>query len=153
MDHPLPETCSCSALRQASRHLTRFYDEVLAPTELGLNQFSVMAKIDRHGEMSVQELAGLLVMDRSTSGHIMRPLEKGGILPLRASEQDGRKRVVALTPYVTTLLGTVKELWKFAENRFQERFGKKEAARLRTMTRSVTVVELHNGTMTDPSFA
>lgn len=142
MDHLPPEICSCSALRQAARHLTRLYDDVLAPTGLGLNQYSILAKIDRHGEMSVQELAALLVMDRSTLGHLLRPLQQRDLLTIRPSKSDGRKRVVALTPKGGTLLGLAKPLWQGAEERFQASFGQDEAAGLRTLMRQVTTVDL-----------
>ena len=142
MDDLPPEACSCSALRQAARHLTRFYDEMLAPTGLGLNQYSILAKVDRHGEMSVQRLAALLVMDRSTLGHLLRPLERRGLLTVRPSTSDGRKRVVALSPEGSALLGSAKPLWKDAEERFQAGFGQDEAAGLRNLMRQVTVIDL-----------
>jgi len=43
-----PEICNCAALRQAARHVTRFYDEALAPTGLGVNQFSILARLSRN---------------------------------------------------------------------------------------------------------
>ncbi len=51
----MPEICSCSALRQAARHLTRLYDGALAPAGIGLNQYAVLddakplwAKAEQH---------------------------------------------------------------------------------------------------------
>lgn len=142
MDDLPPEACSCSAVRQAARHLTRLYDGVLAPTGLGLNQYAILAKVDRHGEPSVQQLAALLVMDRSTLGHLLRPLEKRGLLTVRPATSDGRKRVVTLTPEGRALLGAARPLWTSAENGFQARFGPDEAAGLKNLMRQVTLTDL-----------
>lgn len=142
MDDVPPEACSCSAVRQAARHLTRLYDGVLAPTGLGLNQYSILAKVDRHGEPSVQQLAALLVMDRSTLGHLLRPLDRRGLLTVRPSTSDGRRRVVALTPEGSALLALAKPLWKSAEEGFQASFGQDEAAGLKNLMRQVTTTDL-----------
>src|SRR6516225_838484 len=39
-----PEICNCAALRQATRHVTKLYDDALAPLGLGVNQFSILAR-------------------------------------------------------------------------------------------------------------
>jgi len=36
---PKPEVCNCLALRQASRHVTQFYDQLLASSGLRTTQF------------------------------------------------------------------------------------------------------------------
>src|SRR6476620_11594260 len=92
-----PEICNCAALRQAARRVTRFYDEALAPTGLGVNQFSILARLSRVGPSTIQDLARLLVMDRSTLGHLLRPLEKRGLVKLEVSAQDRRSCIVTLT--------------------------------------------------------
>ncbi|WP_407528989.1 MarR family winged helix-turn-helix transcriptional regulator [Methylobacterium oryzisoli] len=153
MSSVLPEICSCSAVRQAARHLTRLYDETLAPTGLGLNQYSILAKIDRHGSLPIQDLAALLVMDRSTLGHLVRPLQQRGLVTIRPSEEDGRKRVVALTEQGGALLSSARPLWKTTEDRFQASFGEDAAAELRAMMRVVTMVDLFSGANSAPSEA
>ena len=59
-----PEICSCSAVRQAARHLTRLYDNALSPVGMSLNQYSIMSKLSRLGPQKLQDVADLLVMDR-----------------------------------------------------------------------------------------
>src|SRR5262249_54609404 len=92
-----PEICNCGALRQAARRGTRLYDEALAPAGLTTNQFSILSRLNRVGPCTIQELAQLLVMDRSTLGHLLRPLEKRCFVELEVSEKDRRSRRVALT--------------------------------------------------------
>src|ERR1700746_2147987 len=97
MPDPEPEICNCAALRQAARRVTKLYDDVLAPIGLGVNQYAILSRLSRVGPSTIQELARLLVMDRSTLGHLLRPLEKRGFVKLDVSERDRRSRIVALT--------------------------------------------------------
>ncbi|MGH7087069.1 MAG: MarR family winged helix-turn-helix transcriptional regulator, partial [Acetobacteraceae bacterium] len=74
--------CSCLALREAARHVSRLYDEALAPAALGVNQFSVLGMLAHSGPASLSALAGHLVMDRSTLGHLLRPLERRDLVTI-----------------------------------------------------------------------
>jgi DNA-binding MarR family transcriptional regulator len=137
-----PETCSCSAVRQAARHLTRLYDDALAPTGLSVNQYSIMSKLARFGPQTIQDLADLLVMDRSTLGHLLRPLERQGLLTICASDTDKRERVIALTTAGSAHMKKAKRLWASAERSFQRAFGVDRALSLRTVLKQVTTVDL-----------
>ncbi len=63
-----PAGCNCLALRQASRHVTQFYDQFLAPSGLRTTQYSILARLQRKGPMTINALAAELVMDRTTLG-------------------------------------------------------------------------------------
>jgi DNA-binding MarR family transcriptional regulator len=136
-----PEICSCSAVRQAARHLTRLYDDALAPLDLSVNQYSIMSKLSRFGPQTIQDLADLLVMDRSTLGHLLRPLERQGLLTIHIAETDKRERVVALTTAGKAHVKKAKRLWARAERAFQRAFGADRALSLRTVLKQVTAVE------------
>jgi DNA-binding MarR family transcriptional regulator len=136
-----PEICSCSAVRQAARHLTRLYDDALAPLDLSVNQYSIMSKLSRFGPQTIQDLADLLVMDRSTLGHLLRPLERQGLLTIHIAETDKRERVVALTTAGKAHVKEAKRLWARAERAFQRAFGADRALSLRTVLKQVTAVE------------
>jgi len=141
MSDQLPEICSCSALRQAARHVTRLYDDALAPTGLGLNQYAILAKLDRFGPKILQDLAALLVMDRSTLGHLLRPLEARGLVTMTPSAEDRRQRIICLAPAGIALMAQAKPLWAKAEQRFEHVFGVSEAQGLRNLLKQVTHVE------------
>ena len=51
------QECNCLALRQAARHVSRFYDQCLAPTGLRTTQFSILAKLKRLGPLTINALA------------------------------------------------------------------------------------------------
>jgi DNA-binding MarR family transcriptional regulator len=141
MQDATPEICSCSALRQAARHVTRFYDEALGPAGLGLNQYSILSKLSRFGPKAVQDLAQLLVMDRSTLGHLLRPLEARGLVEMGVSNADKRQRVIALTASGIALLDEAKPLWAKAEKRFEGIYGAENASALRVALKQVTMIE------------
>ena len=136
-----PEICSCAALRQAARRVTRLYDDALAPTGLGVNQYSILARLGRVGPGTIQDLAGLLVMDRSTLGHLLRPLEKRGLVGLRVAEQDGRSRVAALTPAGRAAVAKGRPFWESAQRSFGSAFGAKSAVDLRTVLKQIAMAD------------
>jgi DNA-binding MarR family transcriptional regulator len=65
----------CLAVRQAARHVTASYDQFLAPAGLRTTQFSILAKLKRQGPMTINALAADMVMDRTTRGRNILPLE------------------------------------------------------------------------------
>jgi DNA-binding MarR family transcriptional regulator len=130
------EACTCGSLRKASRRITQFYDTALAPAGIKSTQFSILSEVDRgslHGPVSMCELATAMVMDRSTLGHNLRPLQRDDLLVLRFAAADRRKRHVELTRKGRSTLRAARRLWKTAEGRFEKIFGKRHAAELRSV--------------------
>jgi DNA-binding MarR family transcriptional regulator len=136
-----PEICNCGALRQAARRVTKLYDDALAPIGVGLNQYSILARLDRVGPSTIQELARLLVMDRSTLGHLLRPLEKRGLVSLEVSEQDRRSRTIALTQAGKAAVAKARPGWAAAQRRFENAFGQEAALELRTVLKEIATAE------------
>jgi DNA-binding MarR family transcriptional regulator len=136
-----PEICNCGALRQAARRVTKLYDDALAPIGLGVNQFSILARLSLVGPSTIQDLARLLVMDRSTLGHLLRPLEKRGFVKLVVSEQDRRSRMVTLTSAGKAAVGKGRPRWAAAQRRFESIFGKEAALELRAVLKEVATAE------------
>jgi len=91
-----PADCNCQALRQAARRVTQAYDTHLALVGLKTTQYSILAKLNRLGPLSINELAKLMVMDRTTLGRAVKPLERDRLLAIGADD-DGRKRSLKLT--------------------------------------------------------
>jgi DNA-binding MarR family transcriptional regulator len=131
------EACNCSALRQATRLVTKLYDAALAPIELGANQYGILSRLYRNGPSTLGNLAGSLVMDRSTLGHLVRPLEKRGLVRLAVGEDDRRARFLTLTRSGESLLQKARPLWSSAQKKFESAFGADSASRLRAMLKDV----------------
>lgn len=136
-----PEVCNAAAIRQAARRVTQLYDAMLAPAGIGINQFSILNKLHALGPSSIQELARRLVMDRSTLGHLLRPLEARGLIRLGTSKSDARTRDVRLTKAGQDTLAQARPLWAAAQARFEHAFGAEPARRLRKSLRAVATTE------------
>jgi DNA-binding MarR family transcriptional regulator len=128
--------CTCGSLRKASRRISQFYDSALAPVGIKSTQFSILAEVDRgslQGPVTMCELATAMVMDRSTLGHNLRPLQRDDLLSLQRAIADRRKRYVVLTEKGKSTLRRARRLWRSAEGRFESIFGKRHAAQLRAV--------------------
>ncbi|HEY2676621.1 MAG TPA: MarR family winged helix-turn-helix transcriptional regulator [Steroidobacteraceae bacterium] len=128
--------CTCGSLRKASRRISQFYDSALAPVGIKSTQFSILAEVDRsslEGPVTMCELATAMVMDRSTLGHNLRPLQRDDLLSLQLAADDRRKRYVVLTEKGRSTLRRARRLWRSAEERFEIVFGRRDAARLRAV--------------------
>ena len=89
---PKPEECNCFVVRSAARHVTQLYDQFLAPIGLRVTQFSILAILKRLGPLTINALAKQLVMDRTTLGRNILPLERDGLIRVSASVGDGRAK-------------------------------------------------------------
>ena len=128
--------CTCGSLREASRRISQLYDTALAPIGIKSTEFSILSEVDRgslEGPVTMCELATAMVMDRSTLGHNLKPLERDDLVILRLSAEDRRKRYVELTKKGRLLLRKSRRLWQQAEGRFESIFGKEPAAELRAV--------------------
>src|SRR5258708_34616277 len=96
---PLPNStdCICHAVRQAARYITQFYDRYLAAAGLRTTQYGILARLKRHGPMSINILAAELVVDRTTLGRNIRPLERDGLIAIESDPSDGRSKILRLT--------------------------------------------------------
>jgi DNA-binding MarR family transcriptional regulator len=126
--------CTCGSLRRASRRLTQFYDAALAPVGIKLSQYSILSELEHRsaeGPVAMHELATSMVMDRSTVGHNLRPMERDSLLVLTLAQDDKRKRYVELTAKGRATLQRARLLWRHAEDRVDAVFGRQPVAELR----------------------
>jgi DNA-binding MarR family transcriptional regulator len=127
-----PAICNCLALRQAARHVTQLYDQYLAPESLRTSQFSILAKLARLGPLSINELASIMVLDRTAAGRAIRPLERDKLVAI-ATGKDARVRVVRLTAAGKRRLQAAIPRWREAQKQFDAAFGAPEATKLRSV--------------------
>jgi DNA-binding MarR family transcriptional regulator len=135
-----PVACNCLAIRQAARHVTQLYDRYLAAQGLRTTQYSILAKLSRLGPLSVNELAAMMVMDRTTLGRAVRPLERDGLVAIGPG-RDGRTRAIGLTRTGAERLKAATARWREAQKRFETAYGVAAAASLRSALARVVAVE------------
>ena len=134
--------CNCLAIRQAARHVTQSYDQYLAPAGLRTTQFSILAKLKRKGPMTINALAADLVMDRTTLGRNVLPLERDGLIAIEPVASDRRSKELRLTKAGEKRFEAAREGWTKAQARFESAFGGKRTSELRELLRAVVASEL-----------
>jgi DNA-binding MarR family transcriptional regulator len=142
-----PEECTCLAVRQAARRVTQFYDQFLAPSGLRTTQFSILAKLRRLGETTINELAAEMVMDRTTLGRNVLPLEREGLISIEPGRTDRRSKIVKLTAEGRKRLDEAREGWRAAQAAFAGGFGDERTVLLRSLLREATETELPEAPM------
>ena len=110
-----PAICNCLALRQAARQVTQFYDRFLGPNGLRATQYSIVAKLKRNGPMTINALAADLVMDRTTLGRNVLPLQRDGLIAIGRSKEDRRSKELRLTRAGEARLGPAAAAWTRAQ--------------------------------------
>ena len=103
----------------------------MAKEGLRATQFSVLAKLGRLECVSINELAKSMVMDRTTLGRAIRPLQREGLLTIGPGD-DGRTRSLRLTAAGEARLQAATQRWREAQVEFETAFGASEAADLRS---------------------
>jgi DNA-binding MarR family transcriptional regulator len=109
--------CACTALRKASRAVTRFYDEALRETGLTTTQFAVMRAVAREGKVPMSRVAETLVMDRTSLYRAIAPLLRAKDLELAASPTDGRAKVLRVTESGRRRMASAARRWTSAQRR------------------------------------
>jgi DNA-binding MarR family transcriptional regulator len=137
-----PDDCNCLAVRQAARHITQFYDQFLAPSGLRTTQFSILAKLRLLGPMTINALAANLVMDRTTLGRNILPLERDGLIAVEKGSRDRRSKVVQLTEAGAAGFRAAAKGWTQAQRQFEAAFGAKRTVDLRALLAAVVATDL-----------
>ena len=139
---PTLEGCNCFAVRAAARHVSQAYDRFLAPTGLRTTQYSILARLKRKGPLTINALAEDMVMDRTTLGRNILPLQRDGLITIKSAASDRRAKEVRLTKAGENRLQEAFEGWSQAQARFEAAFGEKRAADLRALLRAAAASEL-----------
>jgi DNA-binding MarR family transcriptional regulator len=146
--HPI-EACTCLALRQAARHVTQLYDRCLAPCGLRSTQFSILAMLKRSGAMTINALADKMVMDRTTLGRNILPLQRMRLIAVRRGREDRRSKKLELTPAGAARLSAAAKRWAQAQSRFEAAFAGGRTADLRALLQAVVASDLATATGAD----
>jgi len=113
-----PTLCFCNALRQASRAVSRLYDEELRGVGLRSTQYSLLRQLSRSGEVRQRDLGGLASLDETTLTRNLRPLMKRGWVAVRPG-QDRREKRFKITAAGVAKLEEARPAWERAQARMQ----------------------------------
>jgi DNA-binding MarR family transcriptional regulator len=124
----MPED-DCFALRQASRFISQIYGRHLATVGLTTTQYSILDRLNRLGDMTMQQLSVAMVLDRTSIVRAIRPMQRDGLLETR--KDGGRELTIVLTKPGAELRQKAYPLWVIAQSEFEERFGSERMKALR----------------------
>ena len=110
--------CLCFALRQASRAVSRLYDEELRGVGLRTTQYSLLQLLRRCGEVRQRDLAGRTLHDETSLTRSLRPLIDAGWVAVRTGE-DRREKWFRITTGGVAKLEEVRPAWERAQARIQ----------------------------------
>lgn len=132
------DTDDCFAVRQAARHLSQLYERHLSGAGITPTQFSILGALDNRGSLTMLQLARELVMDRTTLVRTLRPLMRSELIADEAGIVEKRRLQLVLTSGGRAKLDEARVYWKVAQDEFERKFGKREAADLRSELFRVT---------------
>jgi DNA-binding MarR family transcriptional regulator len=115
--------CICFNIRRTDRVLTQFYDEKLAPSGLSAPQFGLLSTIAQVAPVTINHLAEMMDMDRTTLTRNLDLLVKQRLVQTEEGE-DRRMRLVRLTEEGQQALERAWPLWEEAQARIQSALGR-----------------------------
>jgi DNA-binding MarR family transcriptional regulator len=120
---PAATPCLCNALRQATRAVSRLYDQELREVGLRTTQYSLLRRVSLAGEVRQRDLGGLTSLDETTLTRNLRPLIDAGWVAIRPGE-DRREKLVRLTDAGAAKLHEARPAWERAQERLRSRLPK-----------------------------
>jgi DNA-binding MarR family transcriptional regulator len=126
------DLCHCILLRKASRKVSSYYDEALAPLGVNIAQFSLLRNIKRMAPVSLTDLAARVELDRSTVGRNAKVLERMGLVDIRTGK-DQREATLLVTEAGQAVLKEGAPLWDRVQADIESRLGADGIDRLRDL--------------------
>jgi len=99
----------CFPLYAAAKEVIRRYEPFLKPLDLTYTQYIVMLALWEKRECSVSGLGEMVYLDSGTLSPLLDKLVRKGLLEKRKGE-DGRSRIVALTPKGEAMKNEAKDI-------------------------------------------
>lgn len=109
------QQCACMNIRKTSRIITQLFDHALQPAGIKVTQFSILGVLANTKEVTLNELAANLDMDRTTLTRSLVRLEEDQVVRSREGE-DARQRKIELTKKGYELLETALPYWEEAQS-------------------------------------
>jgi DNA-binding MarR family transcriptional regulator len=110
--------CVCFALRQASRAVSRLYDEELRSVGLRTTQYSLLQGLRRSGEVRQRDLARRTLHDETSLTRSLRPLVEARWVAVRTGD-DRREKWFRITDDGKAKLMEARPAWERAQARMQ----------------------------------
>jgi DNA-binding MarR family transcriptional regulator len=120
--HIIAMSCAGFHLRRAARAVTQHFDHALAPCGLRTTQFTLLAAMALCSPATTNELARILVMDRTTLTRNLRLLRDAGWVT-SGPGRGGRELHFELSAAGREALTAAIPIWREAQGGIEEVFG------------------------------
>ncbi|HEY3993599.1 MAG TPA: MarR family winged helix-turn-helix transcriptional regulator [Ktedonobacteraceae bacterium] len=141
IDSEAVQRCANANIRRTNRMITQFYDAILAPSGLNGSQFGLLATLREAAPITINNLAELIDMDRTTLTRNLDVLMKRHLILSRPGD-DRRMRLVFVSQEGDQALQLTWPLWQEAQTSIEQAFGRerfeallKELAAIRAVVR------------------
>lgn len=121
----LPSMCNCTNMRRASRAMTQFYDQLLAPSGLKVTQYSLLNHLRRLGPLTMGELSKAIRLERTTLVRNLKPLERMGFISITAAKTSQANQV-SITDSGLISLEAAVPYWNQAQEYIKNLFAEEE---------------------------
>lgn len=123
------DTCLCLHVQRAARALARRFDDAFRPIGITSGQFSLLMSLNRPAPPLMHEVAALLAMDRTTLTAALKPLERRGLVEMKADAKDRRNRLLALTDAGREALASAVPIWRATHREVESQLADADALR------------------------
>ena len=129
-------------LRNATRAVSRMYEDFLRDEGLNGTQFSLLSLIRAGKELSISTLGRAMALDRTSITRALAPLERDGLIRSRPGA-DKRIRIVSLTNKGRKLVEDAEPKWRQAQEALMQTIGEDRWRAMRTLLRDTTRMVRH----------
>ena len=129
-------TCGCLNLRMVTRTVTKVFDEALRPAGVRATQLPILVTLALQGPTTITKLSYGLALDRTSVTRLLKPLQSRALIRI-VEGPDHRTRLASLTVQGERTVAQAYALWKVAQERFLDEFGKERWRHIRTALASV----------------
>jgi DNA-binding MarR family transcriptional regulator len=124
------ESCHCFASRRGARQVSRLYDRYLAQADIKSSQFILLMAVSFNPDIQMNDLAELMVMERTTLVRALKPLQEEGWVASRKAE-SGRAHLFRVTPEGEAKIEQCSPYWEQARRELEKQVGKSRAEQIR----------------------
>lgn len=105
--------CNGSVVKKTAACVGGLYDHLLEPIGLSAVRYALLIEIRHLCPHSITELSKTLVLDRRSLSHILRPLERAGLIALTSQGKD--ERTIELTADGLIKIKQADVIWRRAQ--------------------------------------
>ncbi|MDP3736459.1 MAG: MarR family winged helix-turn-helix transcriptional regulator [Hyphomonadaceae bacterium] len=128
--------CLAYASRRTTRAVTNFFNARMAPLELNVAQFGLLAAVAKMPGSTLSAIGEAMLLDESTMARNFTVLERRGLIEAEGGRGRGGKRV-SLTREGEKLFAEAARVWKRTNQRLAAELGSDEAAAGHAFLRSL----------------